>query len=151
MDRSIRINEDLLMNYYLFRRAEQTVFQDICPYHYIVRQSSASRQKLNEHKIYDPIRVKEIIRTQCSPELRKAGDRAYLNTCINIYHSLLLADGAYQADLDKVRALLQAGSKEFEALGAKRRLMARLICWLPGIYGCVYRLYGRFLQKSAYS
>ena len=49
MPADIRINEDLLMNFYLFSAAEQTVYEDWCPYHYIVRQTSASREKLNEH------------------------------------------------------------------------------------------------------
>ena len=42
MDETIRINEDLLMNYYLFDRAEKSVFEGVCPYHYILRQESAS-------------------------------------------------------------------------------------------------------------
>ena len=61
MDPTIRINEDLLMNYYLFSAAEKAVFEDWCPYHYIVREGSVSRAKLNEHKIYNPIKVKKII------------------------------------------------------------------------------------------
>lgn len=68
----IKINEDLLMNYRLFSTAEQTVFEDWCPYHYVVRNESASRAKLNPHKIYDPIRVKEIIRQDAPAELRNA-------------------------------------------------------------------------------
>jgi len=151
MDSSIRINEDLLMNYYLFQQAEKTVFQDFCPYRYIVRQSSASRQKLNEHKIYDPIRVKEIIRSQCAPGVREAAERAYLNTCINTYHSLLMAGDSDKEDRKNVRALLQKEKARFETLDKKRKLMAQLICGVPGLYDCIYRFYGRFLQKSVYS
>ena len=42
MDPTIRNNEDLLMNYYLFDRAESAVFEGNCPYHYILRKDSAS-------------------------------------------------------------------------------------------------------------
>ena len=47
----IKINEDLLMNYMLFSAAKQTVFEDWCPYHYIVRKTSASRGQLTIHKM----------------------------------------------------------------------------------------------------
>ena len=64
MDKSVRINEDLLMNYYLFRQAKKAVHEDICPYHYILRKGSAAVSRLNEHKLKDPVRVLEIMLVQ---------------------------------------------------------------------------------------
>lgn len=61
MDPSIRINEDLLMNYYLFRQAGKSVYEDVCPYHYILRQGSAMVSRFNEHKLKDPLRVVDIL------------------------------------------------------------------------------------------
>ena len=61
MDTSIRINEDLLMNFYLFRQAKKSVFEDICPYRYILRPGSAATTKLNEHKLRDPMKVTRIL------------------------------------------------------------------------------------------
>lgn len=61
MDKSIRINEDLLMNAFLFRRAEMAVHEDICPYHYILRPGSAMVSQFNEHKLKDPLRVVDIL------------------------------------------------------------------------------------------
>ena len=61
MDMSIRINEDLLMNFYLFRQAKKSVFEDICPYRYILRPGSAATSKLNEHKLRDPMKVTRIL------------------------------------------------------------------------------------------
>lgn len=57
MDPTIRINEDLLMNFYLFRQAKIAVFEDICPYHYVLRKGSAVTSRLNENKLKDPLRV----------------------------------------------------------------------------------------------
>lgn len=59
VDLNIKINEDLLWNYYLFLKSQKSVFEDFCPYHYIVRMTSASRQKLNKNLIFDPIKVKK--------------------------------------------------------------------------------------------
>lgn len=64
MDTSIKINEDLLMNFYLFRQAEQAVFEDFCPYHYMVRTGSAATSMLNESKLRDPLLVQKTIRSE---------------------------------------------------------------------------------------
>lgn len=61
MDTSIRINEDLLMNVFLFRQAKLAVHEDFCPYHYILRQGSAMVSRFNEHKLKDPLRVVDIL------------------------------------------------------------------------------------------
>lgn len=61
VDLNIKINEDLLWNYYLFLKSKKSVFEDFCPYHYIVRMTSASRQKLNKNLIFYPIKVLSLI------------------------------------------------------------------------------------------
>lgn len=61
MDVTIRNYEDLLMNYYLFKESKYSVFEDWCPYHYVVRKGSAATSKINEHKLLDPIKVVEIL------------------------------------------------------------------------------------------
>lgn len=67
----IKINEDLLMNYYLFMHSNKAVFIDVCKYHYLVRSTSATRKGLNHSRIYDPITVKKIILNDVSEELKK--------------------------------------------------------------------------------
>ena len=151
MDTSIKINEDLLMNYYLFAAASKSVYDDWCPYHYIVRSTSASRAKLNRNKIYDPIRVKEIIRQNAGHELRDDAQRAYINTCINVYHSLMFAGIEYQDDQQKVYNILKKESGTFALLGKKREMMAKLIVSVPAVYKVIYGVYCRFLQKRVYS
>lgn len=61
MDSSVRINEDLLMNCFLFRKAEMAVHEDFCPYHYILRQGSTMISRFNEYKLKDPLRVVDIL------------------------------------------------------------------------------------------
>lgn len=64
MDTSIKINEDLLMNFYLFMEAEKSIYEDICPYHYMVRKGSAATSKVNESKLRDPLLVQRTIKSQ---------------------------------------------------------------------------------------
>lgn len=151
MPTEIKINEDLLMNFYLFSNAAQTVFDDWCPYHYIVRSTSASRAALNDHKIYDPIRVKERIRQAAPDDIQEDARRAYINTCINTYHTLMNAGVEYRADLHQVRKLIKQEDRSFPLLGKKRAMMARLIVDAPALYRPIYSFYCRFFQKNVYS
>ena len=74
MDRSVKNTEDLLMNFYIFRESDNSVFEDFCPYHYMLREGSATSATVNEHKLEDPVRVAEKIERDCSayPELKIA-------------------------------------------------------------------------------
>ncbi len=151
MDRTIRINEDLLMNFYLFSAAERTVFEDWCPYHYMVRSSSVTRVRLNKHRIYDPIRVKEIIRDSVPADLAREAQQAYLNTCIAVYHSLITAGRGYRADIRNVRRFLREERDALPLLGRKRMALAQLIIYAPALYVPVYLVYYRFFQRKVYT
>lgn len=61
IDFSIKINEDLLMNFYLFQQANSSVYEDFCPYHYVIRAGSASTSSINENKLKDPLKVINIM------------------------------------------------------------------------------------------
>ena len=151
VDTSIKINEDLLMNFYLFSAADQTVFEDWCPYHYIAREGSASRSKLNLHKIYDPIRVKEIIRQAAPADLQTDAQQAYLNTCINAYYELISFGIDCREDMRKVSAMLKQEKNSFCLLGKKRAAMAWMIVTTPALYNAIYRFYLRYFKKDMYS
>lgn len=150
MPTDIRINEDLLMNFYLFSAAEQTVYEDWCPYHYMARQSSAMRSGLDSHRIYDPIRVKKTICEAASEELQEDARRAYLNTCINMCHELIGAGKEYQSDLQQARRYIKEERSALRLLSKKRRIMAELILNLPFLYKSIYILYFRFLKYNPF-
>lgn len=61
IDESIKINEDLLINYYLFKNAKKSIFYDKCFYNYTIRKGSAATSKVNINKIIDPIKVRKEI------------------------------------------------------------------------------------------
>ena len=64
MKRNIKNMEDLLMNFYLFRAADYSIYEDFCPYHYMVREGSASTSPVNRHNLIDPLRVFRIIKKE---------------------------------------------------------------------------------------
>lgn len=65
LDCSIKNNEDLLMNYLLFKRSDKSVYEDKCFYHYILRKGSAATSNVNEQKLKDPLKVLKAIKADC--------------------------------------------------------------------------------------
>ena len=151
IDTTIRINEDLLMNYYLFKAATKAVFEDWCPYHYIVRRSSASRAGLNEHKAYDPIRVKELIVADADPELHTDALRALASTCVHGYCGMVCADGELaRTARKKIRSRLLQIPEGVSALPSRARLLAALIIRTPWLFRLIYPVYRTWFQKKKY-
>ena len=151
MDFSIKINEDLLMNYYLFKSADKSVYEDQCPYHYMVRYTSVSRQKLNYNKIFDPIKVKKIILNDCPDTLKKDALSAYLGTCVNIYNGLTSESlFKHKAEKRKVSFILKEHRKDLINLSSRNGWLAKLICYVPWIYNILYWIYAHLFQKKRY-
>lgn len=151
IDASIKINEDLLMNFILFSHAEKSVYEDFCPYHYVVRQSSASRQKLNANKIYDPIKVKKRIVEIAPEEIEDEAKAAYLSTCIDIY-SILACESSkeFRQDRIKVREKILEKKADVKLLDGRRQALVNLIRYTPHLYPILYQTYVKHFQEKKY-
>ncbi len=147
----IKINEDLLMNFLLFLNAEQSVFVDWCPYHYIVREQSATRSSFSKNQIYDPLYVKEYI-LQISPNrVQNSAKAAYVRTCIGIYNNLTLANKkTFKDDLNNIRERIIEHKAWGKLLSAKHQLLLKIICYFPWCYAPIYKVYNAFFSKNPY-
>ena len=144
MDFSIVNNGDLLMNYYLFRKADRIFLEDVCPYHYLIRQGSASRRAPNAHTLYDPIRAREIILSQCGPSLQEDAKRAVTRMCLCSFREISREKrSAYRQDESKLRDMLRQQKSWYGILSLKNRLQVYLILYAPGLYRGLYRLFAR--------
>lgn len=151
MNKKIKINEDLLMNYMLFSKSNMSVFQDVCKYHYLVRKESASRGALNDYKIFDPICVKQYILDMKVEGMEKEANKAYIGTCVNVYNSLVLdRTKQYLQAGKKVWSLLKVHKEWIPLLSKKQQILARLILKCPSGYVPIYRVYKKFLLKNYY-
>lgn len=152
MDRTVRNNEDILMNFYLFSAAKQSVYADFCPYRYITRKGSAVTGRKNTHWIYDPIRVRQLILDACGEELKEDGEIALLRVLLYIYALLTVEDRKkFRADRDKVQALLAAERESFSLLTRRNRLLAGAICDAPWLFRLTFRLYVRLFRGGEYA
>ena len=149
MDCSIKNNEDLLMNYFLFEKAEKSVFEDFCPYHYILRQGSASFRAFHEHSLFDPIRVRQQILEHCSPEMKEAARIALMRNLLFIYGQLALnPDKQYNGYRSRVRQLLMEQKPYFSLLSKRNKVLAHMVCTAPWLFHIAYGAYVKLFQKE---
>lgn len=149
MDPAIKNNEDYLMNYYLFAGAEKAVFEDVCPYRYILRKGSASYQAFNEKSLFDPIRVRQKILADCGEELREDARRALLRNLLFIYGQLALnPDPQYNDYRSRVRDLLQEQKPHFGLLSARNKVLAHMVCTAPWSFHLAFRLYVKVFRRE---
>ena len=149
MDLSIKNNEDLLMNYYLFKQSKKAIFEDFCAYHYIVRESSAANKPLNEYQLLDPIRVTRILLkdTENIPELQTIVQIKYVRQLITLASMRLKANpeliepNRRNARKELIRRLpeILAG----KGFGIKLKGMALITGVCPTAYQIIHMIYAR--------
>ena len=148
MDKSIRINEDLLMNFYLFRRARRAVFEDICPYHYVLRKGSAATSRVNAHKLEDPVKVLKLMLAETEEE---PGWHSILQRRL-VYQLIAVATrplGGQRALIAPIRRRARKDLRRYlgKALGGsfswKLKIMALWAAVWPDSYCWVHQLYAK--------
>lgn len=147
MDLSIKNLEDLLMNYYLFKNATCSVFEDRCFYFYMVRKNSAATGKINENKLRDPLRVFETIQEDCRDDLqlqhilteRIANQLVNLAT-IDTEGSSMIADYKKKArkKLKKIRKSILYGSYT-----RRLKYMVFGASLMPNCYRLLHKIYAK--------
>jgi len=149
MDPAIKNGEDYLMNYYLFAGAEKSVYEDFCPYHYILRQGSASYRRFNEHSLFDPIRARQKILSECDEEIRNDARIALMRNILFAYGQMALnPDKQYDGFRSRARKLLQEQKDYFYLLSARNKILANMVCTAPWTFHLAYGLYVKLFQRQ---
>ena len=148
MDFSIKNTEDFLMNYYLFNKANKSVFSDECPYHYLVRQGSAATSGVNANNLLDPLKVFRIVEEETKDELdlnqivkrRIVAQLIKLSTMDAAKYKLFIAP--YQKEARKeLRTMLMSILKG--KYSKKQKCMALCVAVFPGFYSVIHKIYAR--------
>ena len=150
MDTSIKNNEDLLMNYYLFGRANSAIFEGNCPYHYILRQGSASYSGITENFYFDPIRVRYLLLERVEPEMKDDVRQSLIRNILFNYAMLTVHAerknlGQYRS---RVRNYLLEHQDYFHLLSTRNRVLAKMICKAPWTFHITYRIYDAIFQRE---
>lgn len=150
MDPFIKNNEDLMMNYYLFDRSRLSVFEGVCPYHYLLRKGSASYRGITENYIFDPIRVRQMILSRCGEDMKDELRQALLRNLLFNYAQLdVHRDRKKLRDYrQRVRALLLEQQSWFYLLSTRNKVLAHMICKAPWLFTVAYGTYVAVFQRE---
>lgn len=143
MDTSIKNNEDALMNYWLFKAAKKAVYEDFCPYHYLLRPNSAANTALNIYQLTDPIKVSRAIWQDwpCAVTLaRLTRQLIALATMADGKHGDLIRPHRKVARKE-LRGLLKQALRE--NIGIKMKIMVMWASVWPASYGLAHRIHSR--------
>ena len=142
----LRNMEDLLFNFYLFRESGLSVYEDFCPYKYIVRPNSAATAKWNEHKLYDPLTVLKTIEDETAEndELHNAISLRVTNILIKLS---TLSSGSQSELIGPCRSQARKELKGklkcamVDRWSMMQKLKMLLAAWCPGVYSFIHSLY----------
>ena len=144
LDETVKINEDLLMNYQLFKLSQKSVYYDITPYSYMIRSSSATGANSLITKREDSLRVLNQIKDDCI-------NNNLLSIIYKRYIYLLMAicrdglkDKSYMKYQKKQRKQLKKELKTdvFKScIPKKLKYMSLFSCYFPHIMKIIYKMY----------
>lgn len=148
MDFTIKNNEDLLMNFYLFSQAGASIFDDRCPYHYMVRKGSAATGNINHNKLQDPLKVLKILEheTQNDAELNLIVGKRIISQLINL-STMCLRDkkNLIKPCRDAARKELRQrfGKVWSQEYSLKQKVMTAWVIVCPWSYRITHTLYAK--------
>ena len=136
MDLKIKENEDLLMNYFLFKKSNCSIYEDFCPYHYIVRNGSATQTKSNSlNRLLDSLKVLNNIKQ----DVKDKEILIILNKRI-LYKLLTCIE--YKETREnariKIKSILSENNVKFDY---KSIIMAKIACYSPCTYMFIRQIY----------
>ena len=149
LDYSIKINEDLLLNYYLFKESKRAIYEDQCYYHYMLRVNSAATSTINKNKLSDPLKVLKIMLEDNTQE-----DIYYELILVRLTRQLIaLSTMSSRPDPKLIRPYKRKAQWELRSrlmsvlkckgCNSKVKIMAIWTAILPITYQTIHFLYGR--------
>lgn len=149
---NIKINEDVLFNFYAFVNSKKSVYEDLPFYHYILRKGSAATSKINQNKLFDPVRVrKEIFEyslKNLDNEIQSVAYSSYLNSIINLYR---VVSNSKLKEYKEDSFILKGQIKEIKGkfMLSKRIKTERFLFFhCTGLLMFTYKIYDELLSKN---
>lgn len=152
MDSKIKINEDVLFNFYAFCNSRKSVYEDLSLYHYILRKNSAATSKINDNKLFDPIIVRKEIFDYCCKnldfEIQSLSYSKYLGSVISLYRTLnrnkiTNKNESAKRYKDKIRKI-----KVKYPLSNRTKIERFLFLHFTSIHMFIYDFYDKHISKN---
>lgn len=143
VDTDIKYLEDLLLNFYVFKRANKSVFYDICPYVNVCREGSVSQSKCNKKMIMDPILVYKKILDEVpdSADLKNLVFTIMLERLVNAATLKKRKNQEFSREIDWTRKFLRRHLPAIIRCRTRRKILYIWAALSPECYGTVRQIY----------
>lgn len=153
MPKDIKINEDVLFNFYAFCNSDKSVYEDKPFYHYILRKGSASKSKVNDCLLFDPIKVNFEIYHYClvnHKELRSIAFNRCFYSIVRAYRTI--NNNKLRDKLDIINTYSKELSKIVIDFPLSKRVKFERLLFLHAkkIYFLMYKIYDNLLANNKY-
>lgn len=144
-DTTLSINEDVLGNAVLFRKANESIFLDIGKYLVYERVGSASSVTKEQRKLSDSVLAAEsMLQVYMGTPVEKAAEERVLNTRISLYRWYVMNEFAdsnkSRNDLvKKIEPILRIRKD----IPVRQRINYALMRYLPVLYKVAYAIYDK--------
>ena len=143
----LRINEDVLLAYQLFCRAEKSVYIDTPDYIYYVREGSACTAEQQNKKEEDLLLAAELIaRDSVGTEFETAAHVRQIDILLIVYQWALFR--GEQVRCAELKKKLEELRPYLPALSTRQRLKRRILTGAPRVYRWAYACYSRLRTEN---
>lgn len=148
-DEDIKINEDILYNYFAFKNAGTSVFADVCKYNYIAHKtSSACFVTADVRKARDACCVNAAIYEDTNgTALQRSAAVRYLRA-LSGYFRVCCVDRSMAAQRDHIRDELWRVYRANPNVGRNMKITALLIHYAPWLYRFIYAVHDRVRKPN---
>ncbi len=151
LDEHIKYNEDVLANFYLFEKANKSVYSDIAFYNYVANHDSSTHSA-------DPVRAnreflyvaEKILNKSIGKPYEEVARRRMLNSLLGLYAAYLFADKNRNSKKQKqeIKSRIVENYKKGLYKSKKDRVRVFMFRFFPHIYVGAYRLYDKIRVKK---
>lgn len=143
MDFSLLLNEDFLMNYFLFKECQKSIFEDFCPYQYIKREGSASQSVSRLMDYEHPVRVRQIIYNDCvGTKFEKVAQTIYVSKTLHkISEISCVKEDSFNDFKNEMIDIIKNNKSIISSLSFKQKINAFLLINMPRTYHFINKFY----------
>lgn len=144
-DESLKINEDVLVNYKVFKNSNKSVFIDEAKYNYFEREESTCKNTNRVKTAEDCLKVSQMILNDCkNSDLEQAALNRYIKSLIVLYRNYYYSkEYKYYKKLNFIRKEIKSYYKNKYIINRREKISSILIIYLPVIYGILYKVYDK--------
>ena len=143
----IAMNEDYLMNYFLFKKAKSSVFIDKIEYNYVARDSSACGTINGEKRYKDVLRVSKIIYNNAQGEcVEEEAKERYIRFLIAAYR--MAYSYKHHQEANEYRKEIIDIGKNKKRLSQKMKMSIWMVTHIPFCYRMLYALYNKIHKPN---